>query len=155
MVLQYRNILSLQDFTEHVAAIGLNGKGVFAVEAERNGFGEGRFSFEFRNCQAGVRLAERFEGRHKADSAAAVVCVGGNALFAELGEGVGLKCNAAVKDGDGIAAVLHGEINKDFALTLPCCINGNQRVLDVVANERLQIGLRNKLADDLAASARR
>ena len=67
---------------ERFAAVGLDDKAIFTVEDDGNRFRERRFVFKFCNHEVCVCLTDGFKGCHKPDAAAAVIGVGGNALFA-------------------------------------------------------------------------
>jgi len=76
------HIIAVYRGLEYIASIGVDDKAILTVEDDGYRFRKGRFVCKFCNHEACVCFAEGFEGCHKPDAAAAVIGVGGNALFA-------------------------------------------------------------------------
>ena len=150
MVLSYnQDIIPQYSISQFLFPVCRNDKTVQSVEYESYGFGERRLLLILGNDQAAFCLMKRFECRHKADTRSAVVSVCGHLLLTDPRQRIRFKIHAVITNSDLKDTVFLFDRHKNSAVSDPRRLNGDDRVLDMIAKQRLQIGLADDVVDQI------
>ena len=150
MVLSYnQDIIPQYSISQFLFSVCRNDKAVQPIEYEGYGFGERRLLFILGDDQAALRLMKGFKCRHKANSRTAVIGVCSHLLLADPRQRIHIKIHAVITNSDLKDTVFLFDRHKNSAVSDPRRLNGDDRVLDMIAKQRLQIGLADNIIDQI------